>query len=47
MPYLYYVLKPCAHGAHAFSATDAQFQRDVRAYNAMRTKLGGRSPVDC
>ncbi|TMM01995.1 MAG: endolytic transglycosylase MltG [Actinobacteria bacterium] len=47
VPYLYYVLKPCAHGAHAFSATDAQFQRDVRAYNAMRTKLGGRSPVDC
>ncbi|HEY3020130.1 MAG TPA: endolytic transglycosylase MltG, partial [Solirubrobacteraceae bacterium] len=47
VPYLYYVLKPCAHGAHAFSATDAQFQRDVRAYNAMRARLGGRSPVDC
>ena len=44
--YLYYVLKPCAHGAHAFSSTNAQFQHDVASYNAMRSKLG-RNPVDC
>ena len=32
--YLYYVVKPGACGEHAFSSTDAQFQRDVRRYNA-------------
>ncbi len=31
---LFYVVKPCANGAHAFSSTDAQFQKDVAAYNA-------------
>jgi len=45
--YLYYVVKPCGHGAHAFSATDAQFQRDVDAYNRKRAQLGGRDPSDC
>ena len=45
--YLYYVVKPCGHGAHAFSSTDAQFQRDVAAYNRARAKAGGKSPVDC
>jgi UPF0755 protein len=44
--YLYYVIKPCAHGAHAFSSTDARFQRDVARYNAARKRLG-RSPVTC
>ena len=45
--YLFYVVKPCAEGAHAFSSTNAQFERDVAAYNAKREELGGRSPVDC
>jgi UPF0755 protein len=45
--YLFYVIKPCANGAHAFSSTDAQFQRDVNAYNAKRAQLGGKSPVTC
>ena len=45
--YLYYVVAPCKHGAHAFSSTDAQFQRDVRRYNQVRARMGGRSPVDC
>lgn len=44
---LYYVVKPCANGAHAFSSTDAQFQRDVAAYNAKRAALGGRDPSTC
>ncbi len=45
--YLYYVIKPCGNGAHAFSSTDAQFQRDVQAYNRARAKRGGKSPVNC
>jgi uncharacterized YceG family protein len=45
--YLFYVVKPCGNGAHAFSSTDAQFQRDVARYNSARTKKGGRSPAKC
>jgi peptidoglycan lytic transglycosylase G len=47
VPYLYYVVKPCGNGAHAFSSTDAQFQRDVDAYNRARAKAGGKSPATC
>jgi uncharacterized YceG family protein len=43
--YLYYVVKPGGKGAHAFSSTDAQFQRDVRRYNEARARNGGRSPA--
>jgi UPF0755 protein len=45
--YLFYVIKPCADGAHAFSSTNAQFTRDVAAYEAKREELGGKSPVNC
>jgi UPF0755 protein len=45
--YLFYVVKPCGNGAHAFSSTDAQFQRDVNKYNAARAKKGGKSPAQC
>ena len=45
--YLFYVVKPCGNGRHAFSATDAQFQRDVRRYNDARAKRGGKSPTNC
>jgi peptidoglycan lytic transglycosylase G len=45
--YLYYVVKPCGNGAHAFSSTDAQFQRDVAAYNRKREQLGGKDPSHC
>jgi UPF0755 protein len=45
--YLFYVIKPCADGAHNFSSTNAEFERDVAAYEAKRQELGGRSPVDC
>jgi UPF0755 protein len=45
--YLFYVVKPCGNGAHAFSSTDAQFQRDVARYNAARAKKGGKSPAQC
>ncbi|MEA2497477.1 MAG: hypothetical protein QOJ29_5388 [Thermoleophilaceae bacterium] len=45
--YLFYVVKPCGNGAHAFSSTDAQFQRDVAKYNSARAKKGGKSPARC
>jgi uncharacterized YceG family protein len=45
--YLFYVVKPCGDGAHAFSSTDAQFQRDVAKYNSARAKRGGKSPAKC
>jgi uncharacterized YceG family protein len=45
--YLFYVVKPCGNGAHAFSSTDAQFERDVAAYNKKRAQLGGKDPSHC
>jgi UPF0755 protein len=47
VPYLYYVVKPGTCGEHSFSSTDAQFERDVAAYNAARAKAGGKSPEKC
>jgi uncharacterized YceG family protein len=37
-PYLFYVRKPGKSGAHAFSSSDAQFQRDVARYEHSRGK---------
>ncbi len=45
--YIYYVVKPCGNGAHAFSSSDAEFQRDVERYNAERARQGGNSPTNC
>ena len=45
--YLFYVVKPCGNGAHAFSSNDAQFQKDVAAYNRARDKRGGKDPSHC
>jgi uncharacterized YceG family protein len=45
--YLFYVVKPCGEGAHAFSSTDAQFQKDVAAYNKARNDRGGKDPSHC
>jgi peptidoglycan lytic transglycosylase G len=45
--YVYYVVKPCGNGAHAFSSTNAQFLRDVARYNEARNKRGGRDPSHC
>jgi UPF0755 protein len=47
VPYLFYVVRPCGNGAHAFSATDAQFQRDVARYNRARERRGGKDPSRC
>ncbi len=45
--YLFYVVKPGTCGEHAFSETDAEFQRDVARYNDERAARGGRSPTTC
>jgi uncharacterized YceG family protein len=45
--YLFYVVKPGTCGEHAFSSTDAQFQRDVAKYNNARNAKGGKSPTNC
>ena len=45
--YLFYVVKPGKCGEHAFSSTDAQFQRDVARYNQARSARGGKSPTTC
>jgi UPF0755 protein len=42
--YLFYVVKPNGDGAHNFSSTDAEFQKDVDAYNREREKRGGKDP---
>jgi UPF0755 protein len=47
VPYLFYVVKPCGNGAHAFSSTDAKFQQDVAKYNRARAKRGGKDPSHC
>jgi uncharacterized YceG family protein len=45
--YLFFVVKPCGEGEHAFSETDAEFQQDVERYHAEREAQGGKSPTDC
>jgi uncharacterized YceG family protein len=40
--YIFYVAKPGA--AHAFSSTDAEFARDVAAYERAREENGGNAP---
>lgn len=47
VPYLFYVVKPGTCGQHAFSSTDAQFQRDVQRYDSARAAAGGKSPEKC
>ena len=44
--YLFYVVKPGGEGEHAFSSTDAQFQRDVAAAT-QALERGGKSPANC
>jgi len=45
--YLFYVVRPCGNGGHAFSSTEAKFQSDVAKYNAARQANGGNSPANC
>jgi hypothetical protein len=41
------VNKPWTCGKLAFASTDAQFQKDVDAYNAARAKNHGNAPTKC
>jgi uncharacterized YceG family protein len=45
--YLFYVVEPGSCGKHAFSSSEAEFQRDVESYNAAREAAGGNSPDSC
>lgn len=45
--YLYYVVEPGACGEHSFSASAAEFEADVAAYNEAREAAGGESPDSC
>ena len=45
--YLFFVVKPCGNGEHAFASTYSQFQAQVRQYYSARTQHGGRSPAKC
>ena len=45
--FLFYVNKPWTCGKLAFASTDAQFQKDVDAYNSARAKNHGNAPTKC
>jgi uncharacterized YceG family protein len=45
--YLFFVVKPCGNGEHAFASTYAQFLQEEQQYNAARSQRGGRSPARC
>ena len=45
--YLFFVVKPCGEGEHAFAATDAEHQENVARYDAERAAQGGQSPTEC
>jgi uncharacterized YceG family protein len=45
--HLFYVVKPGTCGEHEFSSSDAEFQRDVAAYEAARAANGGKAPTKC
>jgi UPF0755 protein len=45
--YLYFVVKPCGNGEHAFASTYSQFLSEVQKYYSARSQHGGRSPAHC
>ena len=45
--FLFFVVKPCGNGSHAFASTYPQFLQEEGQYNSARTRQGGRSPVHC
>jgi UPF0755 protein len=45
--FLYFVVKPCGNGEHAFASTYAQFLQEERQYQTARSQRGGRSPERC
>ena len=45
--YLFFVVKPCGEGEHAFAATNAEHEQNVARYDAERAAQGGQSPTEC
>ncbi len=45
--YLFFVVKPCGNGSHAFASNYAEFQVLQTRYQAARSQRGGRSPAFC
>ena len=45
--YLYYVTKPGSCNRLSFSSSNAQFKKDVAAYDRARAAAGGNSPTHC
>ncbi len=45
--YLYFVVKPCGNGEHAFASSYSKFLAEVSQYYSARSARGGRSPAKC
>jgi len=45
--YLYFVVKPCGNGEHAFASSYSQFLQEEQQYQSARSQNGGRSPEHC
>jgi uncharacterized YceG family protein len=45
--YLYFVVKPCGNGEHAFASNYSQFLQEEQQYQSARSQRGGRSPEHC
>jgi UPF0755 protein len=45
--YLYFVVKPCGNGEHAFASSYSQFLQEEQRYQNARLQRGGRSPEHC
>lgn len=45
--YLYFVVKPCGNGEHAFASSYSKFLAEVQQYYSARSSRGGRSPAKC
>jgi UPF0755 protein len=45
--YLYFVVKPCGNGEHAFASNYKQFLAEAAQYQQARSARGGRSPARC
>lgn len=45
--FLYFVVKPCGNGEHAFASSYTQFLQEEQQYQGARSQRGGRSPEHC
>jgi uncharacterized YceG family protein len=45
--FLYFVVKPCGNGGHAFESSYSAFLADVARYYSARAQHGGKSPTRC